>query len=283
MKNKIYTIRWRELTRFKPYDHDDDGKKESCEDLCRSRLARRVILSPLVLFVLSAEPDKIMGHLRAMEFFAASAEKIFSQNEVIFKSCRRIFLAWIRNDGESFVCFFAIEWNFTFGTSGSDILSRWFFFFFLSSYSRAHSYKSHLVRVWIVASVSFLLWREDRVVDLFLIAALVVADNFVIFIFSLNIRVAHLTWTLVCGGCFSFFFLSFGSLPSLHKIRDVNLQAGIVAAHTSNATMRGRLTNIGSSLARISHSLTVRSGPHNLLRKHTEKSAPFRFLVSVLV
>lgn len=130
MKNKIYTIRWRELTRFKPYDHDDDGKKESCEDLCRSRLARRVILSPLVLFVLSAEPDKIMGHLRAMEFFAASAEKIFSQNEVIFKSCRRIFLAWIRNDGESFVCFFAIEWNFTFGTSGSDILSRWFFFFF---------------------------------------------------------------------------------------------------------------------------------------------------------
>lgn len=77
MKNKtyIYYSLKRTDTRFKPYDQDDDGKKESCEDPCRSRLARRVILSPLVLFVLSAKPDKIMGHLLAMEFFAASAEK----------------------------------------------------------------------------------------------------------------------------------------------------------------------------------------------------------------
>lgn len=42
----------------------DDGEEESCDDMCQCEVrTRRAILSPEMLIIPNAKPDKIMGHL----------------------------------------------------------------------------------------------------------------------------------------------------------------------------------------------------------------------------
>lgn len=145
-----------------------------------------IITSILMLFVFSAKADKIMGHLLAAEFvFAAGAnDKRESQQKGSHFDNR-----WSRSPHKfCFQCWIveslrrrkvAIAGNFTleFGPTDSDIPMAIFSFFV---FERAFTYLSFSwvsMWVWYVDSVSFLC-DHDRVVDLFLIAALVVANNF---------------------------------------------------------------------------------------------------------
>lgn len=122
---------------------------------------------------------------------------IVRQNRFLYFFCRNFVL---------FSC--AIESNFT--VDFGDLLPF------------ARTFISHSVSVcavWIVASVSFLC-DDDHAVDLFLIAALTVANNFVIFIFSFN----HSSRTIGLG-LFAIsrllHFVRSARFHRTHKINDV--------------------------------------------------------------
>lgn len=138
--------------------------------------------------------------------------------------------------------------------------------------------------LWIVASVSFLC-DDDCVVDLFLIAALAVANNFVIFIFSFN--QSSRTFGLGLSAISRLLqFRSFGSLSShtQNKWRDFACEKSS-PPHTK-CHYAHRLINIRSSFARISTVIACRAKrwPHTISCHYKyHKSAPFGFHVSVAI